>query len=91
MSDYTFPMTSRLIPGTNFVARTDMRSSDGSVRNYTLFSRDGVIGKVSWHPGSATRPRGYQEGHGCYRRDLPTWRNLAHAATVLAERASVTI
>lgn len=72
----------RTIPGTpGLKARTDRRSTDGSIREYTILTAGGTwLGSVSWDGGGVGRAAGYYEGHGLYRREQRWFPTLAEAA-----------
>lgn len=77
--------TGRKITGTDYRARLDHSSSDGSIRDYTLLTADGrVLGRVGWHGARLSRTAGYHEGWSVPSFSTRTWDSLADAATALA-------
>ena len=77
-------MTARRIPGSECVAETLYRSTDGSVRQYRIVHPTaGTLGCVTYHGARLARSAGYHRGRGSYRGDLDTWPTLAAAAAAL--------
>jgi hypothetical protein len=99
MSDLTTPARSawemrlyserprRRIPGTEYVAVTMYRSSDGSVRWFALFTADGMksLGTAYYQAETRTRSRGYTLVQSPMLTD-EKWPTLAAFATEMDRR-----
>ena len=77
----------RRIPGTTAVAVTMYKSSDGSVREYAIFTADGMgwLGRAYWTPKRKAWAAGYTMASSPTHRD-EKFRNLAEFATTIARR-----
>ena len=85
MNDLSMPLyankPSRKVPGTDVTAVTMYASSDRTVREYVLFDADGNrLGDVTSHTRGLARSAGYHLGHGVWRHDSVSFRNLTEAA-----------
>lgn len=78
----------RKIAGTDYVAVTMYKSSDGSVREYAVFTADGEasLGMAYWHGPRRFRPTGFYSMNSVSRINEETWPNLATFAEEMARR-----
>ena len=82
----------RRIPGTTAVAVTMSRSDDNSVREYAIFTADGMgwLGRAYWTPKRKAWSAGYTMASSPTHRD-EKFANLAEFATVMAERLELDV